>query len=197
MRLYLATALIATVLIPSAAMSASNLATPDDTEQSEGAGFLSDSWADTFAVISVVGVLLTAFGVFVAIRQMGRTVDANEAATDAAIGMLEENRSQYNKYVLAQARRLITEAKSSVKHREWSVAAMRLEDLGDLILQIASTDDSWGDLTERLYAMEGSFDRLDKDEITFTTSLAGKWLKLCSELRVKIGEQVGPFSSDD
>ncbi len=160
-------------------------------------GYLSLFWQDTLTIIGGAGFVLTAIGVWIACLQMARTTTANQAATKAAVNALAEGRDQYNRYVIAQASRLASEARLYVKKQEWSIAAIRLSDLADLLLQVAGDDTSWANMAKRLHAMEGSFDRIQIGEITYSDGLKGKWRKLQRELRLKIGENFGPYGAEN
>ena len=98
-------------------------------------GFLSNGWRDWLAVTGVVGVVLTALGVWwswesvrLAARQLQRTTAANEAATAAAIRALEASRKQYDKHLLTQMQTLLEAAKNYVEAEKWDSASLRLGD---------------------------------------------------------------------
>jgi len=146
--------------------------------------YLQGGWRDTLTIIGALAILLAAW-------QLWRTVSASRAA----IKSLDQSRQQYNKYVIAQASRLLSDATFCARKRDWSLAALRLGDLGDLLLQIAHDDESWGTLAVRLHKMESTFSRLAAQEVHNTPSLEGKWLALQRAVRKKIAEQVGPFNT--
>ena len=156
-------------------------------------GFLDSGWRDSLALIGVIGVILTALGVWFAYRQMKKTTSANEAATLAAVQALTESRRQYNRYVVGQASRILSEIRGHVRRQEWEVAGIRLIDLADLTVQVAGDDPEWRLITEKLHTMESTFDRLHRREIGFTPGLRRKWDEAHRELRTKIAANYGPF----
>lgn len=164
---------------------------------SANVGFLNGGWRDALALIGSAGFALTAVGVWLAYRQMQRTTNANQAATSAALKALDEGRKQYNRYVIAQASRLLSEIRVYVKRAEWDIAGLRLSDLADLMVQVAGDDPEWGTMAERLHGMEGTFDRLQREDLPFSESLKGKWHKLQRELRTKIAQNYGPFPVEE
>jgi len=157
------------------------------------AEFLTGFWRDLFTVFSVVGFLLTAIGVWLALKQMRRTTTAAEAAIVA----LNESKERYNRYVIAQSFRLLTETRVYVKNERWDTAAMRLGDVAELLIQVAETDPIWADFANRLHSIEKSFEKLERKESSISDSLRGKWHKLERELRTKIAENFGPFPDEN
>jgi len=158
--------------------------------------YLTDFAQNTLAIVGAGGVALTAIGVWLAWRQMRRTASAAKAASDAAVAALTESRSQYNRYVITQSSRLLTEARVYIKNESWDAAAMRLSDLADLLLRIAGDAQVWFELAGRLQAMEKSFDRIHQNESTYSGSLKGKWHKLDRELGIRIAGNLTPFNDD-
>lgn len=158
--------------------------------------FLSPFGQDIIAVSGVAGFVLTAIGVFLAWRQMRMTTSAAQAATEAAVAALDESRAQYNRYVISQASRILTEVGVYVKISAWDKAGLRVSDLAELLLQVAGDDSVWSELASRLQRMEKIFDRVEKGNAQFTPSVEGKWHKMERELRMEIAEHYGPFSID-
>lgn len=159
--------------------------------------FLDDFWRDILAVLGGLGVVFTAIGVWLAWRQMRQTTSAAKAASEAAINALNESRSQYNRFVITQISRHLAEARTHLKSDGYGVAAMRLSDIADLMLQIAGGDESWSEMAQRLQAMEQSFDRVHRSEVPFSRSLRGKWQKLDREVNAKIANSLTPFTDEN
>lgn len=157
---------------------------------------MNDFWKDALSIVSAAGFILTAIGVWLAWLQMRHTTSAAQAASQAAISAIEESRSQYNRYVIAQAYRLLTETRVYLKNNSWDAAAMRLGDLADLLIQVAGDDTIWAELAGRIQTMENTFERVHRGESSFSESLKGKWYKLDRELRTKIAENLKPFNDE-
>lgn len=148
--------------------------------------FLTEFAQDTLTIVGACGFVLTAIGVWLAWLQMRRTTSAAEAASQTAVAALTESRDQYNRYIITHSSRLLTETRVYIKNESWYAAAMRLGDLADLLLQVAGNEPVWSELAGRLQTMEKSFDRIHRNESTFSESLKGKWHKLDRELRTQI-----------
>lgn len=150
-------------------------------------GFLSDFGRDLLGVIGFAGVLLTGVGLWLTWIQLRRTASAATAAVEA----LKESRQRYNRYVVAQASRLLSESKVHTKQLRWSLASARLSDIADLLLQVGSDGSDWSHFAERLQEMERAFDKLEDGKSI--SPMSGKWNSLLRDLRAKLGERFGPF----
>jgi hypothetical protein len=159
-------------------------------------GFLKPHQTDVLALVGGIGSILTAIGVLLAVWQMYRTTSANRAATEAAIAALNTSRRQYDRYVIHHASRIVAEARLFVQHDDFNIAAVRLQDLAELITQVSGADQEWDGLALRLRQMQHSFNRIGKGEIKFP-SVRSKWVELEQAVGQKLGTQIGPFPKID
>lgn len=155
--------------------------------------FLSDFWQDMLSILGVVGFVLTAIGVWLAYVQICKTASAAKAATDAAIATYNETRSQYKQYIVAQASRLLMGCQAHVLGATWQLAAARVEDLADIILQLADDDPHWIDFIEPLAKIGEQFNRVQLGQIKYTIRLNKEWETLYRGIRLKISENNRPF----
>jgi hypothetical protein len=114
-------------------------------QEIERDGFLSNHWRDSLAIVGVVGVVLTAWGVWwswrslqLAAQQLERTRTANEAATKAAIQALEDSRKQYDKHLLTEVQTLLEAAKIYVESENWQLASLRVRDVTHALTQLVT-----------------------------------------------------------
>lgn len=152
--------------------------------------FLDGFWRDSIAVFGSAGVLLTAIGLFLGWRQLKKTATSAEAALEASKKSIE----RHNKFLAQISHRLITDSKTHARNDSFGIAAEKLNELADLLLQIENPKINWSPFVERVSGMEESFHRIDKGKITFSDSLRGKWNKLATELRSAIASTIDPFA---
>jgi hypothetical protein len=167
-------------------------------------GFLSNGYRDWLAIIGVVGVLLTALGVWwswrsvkLAARQLQQTRAVNEALTTAAIQALEASRKQYDKHLLTQVQTHLEAAKIYVESEKWELASLRVRDLAHAFAQLEMGDGDWRKLGDSLPEMEETLVRVARDEIKFSKSLNTKWRALCRQISTSIAERSNPFPLPD
>ena len=156
-------------------------------------GFINDFWGDVLSILSVVGFVLTALGVWLAYVQIRRTATAAQAATEAAIATYNESRDQYKRYVIAQADRLLAACHAHVKGKLWLLAVIRIGDLTDLLLQLTDDDLRWGEFSSRLEEVEQQFDRIQQNRIKYSDRLSIQWETLYREIRQIIRRKSQPF----
>src|SRR4051794_5263941 len=91
-------------------------------------------------VLSLVGFLLTTAGLVYAIVQIRMTQSAAKAAEEAAKKTLAESRLSFRRYAAGNAHRFISSAKTHVDDADWVKAAMRIDDVADLVAQLGHFD---------------------------------------------------------
>ena len=168
---------------------------PFDRREMIFAEYLNSFLRDALAILGGVGLPLTALGVWLAYWQLRKTASAADAASKAAVSAFNDSRREYNRYVIAQSLRLLTEARLHVNYEAWKAAGMRLNDMAQLLLGVAGHE--WPGFASRLLEMEKYFERLDRREIKFTKGQREKWDKLERELSTRIAESFGPFPNDE
>jgi hypothetical protein len=125
------------------------------------------------------------------IRQIRETKSAAAAARDAANETLAESRRSYQRYAASVAYRLVSEAKIHVDNKAWGQAALRLGDLADQALQLASADPGWGELADELRKWEADFRRIS---LGYKKGIAAtKWNEFLVRLHREIARYHGPF----
>ena len=157
-------------------------------------GFLDDRWRDVLTVGGAIGVLLTLIGLCIAVRQLYKTQSATEAATEAALQSFNDSKDRYEKYVLSQANRLLSEAKRLVQLNQWQLAAVRLDDMADCVTQFAAADETWKGIADTLRNFSVQFERVANDELK-PDGVRRKWHKAQPKLSHKLGQHHGPFLS--
>jgi hypothetical protein len=157
-------------------------------------GFLDDRWRDGLAIVGAVGVLLTLVGVIVAIWQLYKTQSATAAATTAALDAINDSKKRYETYVLAQANRLLSEAKRLVQSEQWQLAVIRLDDMAENVMQFATADSQWADMAETLRQFSVQFERVANEDLK-PDRVRRKWHKEQPKLSHKLGQHHGPFLS--
>lgn len=144
---------------------------------------LSDFGRDAFALASTI---VTLVGFIIAYWQIRKTKSAALAAKDAADRSFGESRRHFQKYVLSNILRSLAEAKILVAAQARDKAAMRLNDLGDQISQLADTDEGWQILLSEVRYWETVF----RGNRRIATK---KWDDLVDRLQAKIDSVHGPF----
>jgi len=148
---------------------------------------LSEAWRDIIALGSLV---VTVIGFILAYWQIRKTKTAAYAAREAANRSYEETRSQYHRYVLSNASRLLTETRAYAASEHWDKTVLRLRDLAEQISQLAATDDDWPSLMEELRKWEARLSASDSPKVSKKT-----WADLMTRLQAKIDSRQGPFKN--
>lgn len=155
-------------------------------------GFLTDFWRDLIGVVGVIGVVATIVALLIAVWQLKKTTDANQAATSAALQSLNASKDRYDRYVVAQLSRFNSEARVYVDKEEWFLAALRLDDVADLIAHLDSADSEWMLLADDVRSFADKFQRIGAAQIKFIR-LQSKWRNFQSLLSRKISQRHTPF----
>lgn len=154
--------------------------------------FLSQFVQDIFTILSLLGFVLTAFGVFFAWTQFKQTA----TATEAAIQSLKESQISYDKFIIGEASRLLTETQIFVKNENWSLAAFRLADLAHILNHLTDNDSTWEERVKGIIQTRHSFEKLEKAGKNISNSMRGKWLKLERDLHSEFSTVLKPFTSE-
>jgi hypothetical protein len=163
-----------------------------------GRPLLSESWRDIIAiasaVVTVVGFVLTVISLVYAIRQIWKTQSAANAAKEAALRALAESQRNYQRYALANALRLLAEAKIYVDGETWDKAMLRLSDLAEQASQLADSDRDWKTFAKELRIWEETSKNISRKGSRFDSK---KWGLFLLRLQDKIDSSHGPFKDID
>lgn len=152
---------------------------------------------DLIAIVSVFGFALTVIGVWLTWYQMRKATSATQAASNAAVAALAESRGQYNRFLITQLHRLLSEARIYVDCKNWDAAAIRLGDIVELLLHVANTEPLWSESARNFQAMQLTFQRISQQELNFTKALASKWNRLDRSMRETITCNLRPFKIEE
>ncbi|TWT61940.1 hypothetical protein [Rubinisphaera italica] len=153
--------------------------------------FLNDFGRDLLTSIGGIGFILTAIGVWLAWIQIKKT----NSATQAAIEALNHSRFEYNRYIINECSRLLSEGRVHSINVNWNMAAVRLSDIANLLNQLDVMDSQWRELSDRTRSMGKSFEKIHANKSSISDNMKGKWNKLDSELSSKISEHLKPFGT--
>ena len=96
--------------------------------------------------------------------------------------------------MLAQANRLLSEAKRLVQTNQWQLAAVRLDDMAENVMQFATVDTQWEEMAETLREFSVQFERVANEDLK-PDPVRRKWHKEQPKLSHKLGQHHGPFLS--
>lgn len=146
-------------------------------------------------IISIGGFLLTFAGLLYTIRQVWLAKTAAEAAKEAADQSLSESRKGFLRYIAANAHRYINEAKRSVESRQWTQAALRLNDLADQLAQLSTLSPSF----KRQVAGVRKWEHKCSQLAAGGSEPLGieKWKSFCVSLQKAIDKVHGPFAEGE
>lgn len=98
---------------------------------------LDPGWNDFFTVggfvVGVVGFVVGVVGFIVTIYQVWQAKSAARAAKAASERTLAESRASFARFVGEDASRLLSELRGAVNSKDWKHAAVRANDLADLL----------------------------------------------------------------
>ena len=157
---------------------------------------LSPFWNDFFSVsgfaVGVLGVLIGVAGFGYTIYQVRKTQRAVDAAREAATKAIEESRRQFHRYQTALANRLLSEATMRFEHEEWQMAAVRANDLADIIAQLADAAPQLGTAVDELRdRCQRLLAQVDKPNPRVARQ---NWNALMHRIQREIDRLLAPFS---
>lgn len=158
---------------------------------------LTDFWRDWLSIISiaisVVGFVLTVVSLLYAIGQIRMTKTAAVAAEEAAKKTLLESEFLFTRFAVANALRFLAEVRIHLDSKSWELAALRLGDLGDQVVQLAKLDSECENLVFGLRKWEAVARKLSRVEGKFAET---KWQTFCVQLQQKMDQLHTPFQRD-
>ena len=159
---------------------------------SNGESFLGNQTRDWIAIAGLAGFFLTLIALAVGIYQLRKTTSANRAATEAAVQALHESKERYERYIVAQVQKFFAETRQFVSKEAWELAALRADDVAELVTQFATADSEWDELAGNLRQFATQFRRIRASEIQPKT-IQFKWRRFESVLSRKVSLHHGPF----
>jgi hypothetical protein len=175
---------------------------PGAMPQESDSGFLSNTHRDWLTIVGTIGVSITILGfaggiisIWIAKKQLTKTATATQAATEAALDALNQGRERYLHYVLHQANGFIHDEQRYIESKQWTFAALRLEDIATLITQSPLDGEDWNSLSDRLRQMGATFSKIQHPDKPLSASINSKWQDLLFDLLRMLNPLSRPFPS--
>lgn len=137
--------------------------------------FINGFWSDVIAVLGLLGLALTFY-------QVWKTKNASEAATKSAIDALEKARKHYDRHIKYQCLKTLSEARVYISIPIYSIAALKMNDIHEMIIQSTNRPEEAKQLATRAASMGHTFERIHRSEIQFAKSSQAKWNELVIDL---------------
>ena len=157
---------------------------------------LDDYWRDWFTIAGLVvgclGLVATVVGLAYALRQIGLTKSAAEAAREAANAATTQNQRYFHRYAVHNADRFFKDVRHHVRIMNWEMAVQRLTDLAEQTAQIAQLDASLNDEWKRLTRAARKWSQTIKG-IGDNDKLRTKWNTFSLRIENAIDNYRGPF----
>ena len=155
-------------------------------------------WSDFYAAggfwLGVVGFVVGTIGLSVTIWQVRETKRAAIAAKDAAEQTLLESRTQFRRFLASSAHRYLAEARRAVDDGSWEMAAMRANDMADLLGQMPSTEKAVQRLTDDLRKFAQIFASKSKNPAGDVCEFQpAKWASLLIKVQKVLDRVQAPF----
>lgn len=154
-------------------------------------------WQNALQAIGIAGSVLSAVGVYIALRQIRRTREAADAARLA----IEATRLEISSNVLladvTTCTRVVEEIKTLMRSRKYESALLRVTDLNALIIQLQSLSTAIGEkpdqrsreaLTSLSVLRDLLEQKLDNDDIAVETAKVNAEL---SQIADRLGHWIG------
>lgn len=155
----------------------------------------SDSDAPIFAKVGFVGSIASILGILITLWQVIDTKRVAAEARDASLSTSRELRNNYYRFALQTARRLFSDIRLLIGHKNWASAALRADDLCDHASQLAylrnDADAEWIFVRKSLHDWASIF-RTGKSTKPPAYDSA-KWAEICEYINDKIDREYDPL----
>ena len=166
---------------------------------------LTELWNEIYAAggffVGVVSLLLGAVAFYYTLRQVREARDAAnasrsaaDAARAAAERTLAESKVAHGKFIGVLASRMLSALKAAVNDRNWSLAAVRADDLAEFIASAANEGSDGHDLARQLRAFGQKFAAGSAGSTP--KYYPGKWNELVLELHAYLDRVNAPFGGE-
>jgi hypothetical protein len=151
------------------------------------------------SLASIWGIVITLIQVIDAKRVAAEARDASEAAKVASEATSRELRNSYYRSSLMTARRLMSEIRTLLREKNWPVAAIRADDLGDHASQLVylrpQPDQDWVYVRKAMPAWAIIFRSGIRNRKVYYDE--AKWAELCDFVNDKIDREHDPLERTD
>jgi hypothetical protein len=146
-------------------------------------GLFSNTVRDVFAIVGVIGVVVTITALFLTLHQIRQAVSVTEATSKAAINTINENRDRFNRHLTTQSLSLCPVIIDHIRNDQFAMASTRLAELARLLRQVIDDKAVWYDLASQLDTTDEQFGRIAAGVIRCSEGMRKKSRRLIAEVQ--------------